>query len=70
MQKIIAMQMHSFNPVLFYFFLPIIIELGAHTSTVSFLQVFITQWYSKEEHEWLWLLQFLLLDLSVHSSCV
>ena len=48
-------------------FLPTMFFWGAHTSTVSVIQVFITQWYSKEEQACLNCEQFFSNDLISHS---
>lgn len=48
-------------------FLPTIFVEGAHTSTISVIHSFITQWYSKEKHVCLILKQFFDNSLSIFS---
>lgn len=43
---------------------------GAHTSNVSFLQTFMTQWYSNEEHAFVMCLQPFLSAALFHSFAV
>lgn len=50
--------------------LPIIIRFGAQTSTVSFIQAFMTQWYSKEEQLCFLSEHFFLFAASFHSLAV
>lgn len=45
-----------------------ILRFGAHTSTVSFIHAFDTQWYSKEEHECLMVEHFFFTAAFLHSS--
>ena len=53
-----------------YYLLPTIFLLGAQTSMVAFIHVFITQWYSREEQLCLICEQFFVNDLSFHSSAL
>lgn len=50
--------------------LPTILQLGAHTSIVSFLQAFKTQWYSNEEQECVMFLQLFFSAATFHSLAV
>lgn len=54
----------------FFRLVPTILQLGAHTSIVSFLHAFITQWYSNEVQECVMFLQPFFLAASFHSFAV
>lgn len=54
----------------FFRLVPTILQLDAHTSIVSFLHAFITQWYSNEVQECVMFLQPFFLAASFHSLAV